>query len=305
MISIAIVLPTISVAYAALNRGSGIVFALAMAASVCLAYVVYYSVRWDAVGVHYRWLYSALFVLAWVGNFITKREQLITLSSDHSVYSMAIHIVLLCIFGYLSIVIASGYKWRGESISLTAPVESNGWVVHGGGTVAVNYHNGVKAQRYALDIIVLDENGRRGRTWLPAELNDFSSFGKSVLSPCDGKVLATENNQEDRAIGELRDDSPAGNFVLLHCHGNTVLLAHLKKGSVLVKTGDSVEPGRPLAKIGNSGRSSEPHLHIHAVKGKVMDMKMVIATGEPVALLINGEFSRRGDILHLNEKTSE
>ncbi|MDH5632140.1 MAG: M23 family metallopeptidase [Gammaproteobacteria bacterium] len=218
---------------------------------------------------------------------------------------MAIHIVLLCIFGYLSIVIASGYKWRGESISLTAPVESNGWVVHGGGTVAVNYHNGVKAQRYALDIIVLDENGRRGRTWLPAELNDFSSFGKSVLSPCDGKVLATENNQEDRAIGELRDDSPAGNFVLLHCHGNTVLLAHLKKGSVLVKTGDSVEPGRPLAKIGNSGRSSEPHLHIHAVKGKVMDMKMVIATGEPVALLINGEFSRRGDILHLNEKTSE
>ena len=43
-----------------------------------------------------------------------------------------------------------------------------------------------------------------------------------------------------------------------------ILRAHLRRGSLRVQAGDSVEPGIPLGEVGHSGNSSEPHLHIHA-----------------------------------------
>ena len=46
-----------------------------------------------------------------------------------------------------------------------------------------------------------------------------------------------------------------------------VFLAHMQRGSALVKKGDRVARGQPLGKVGNSGNTSEPHLHIHAVRG--------------------------------------
>ena len=45
--------------------------------------------------------------------------------------------------------------------------------------------------------------------------------------------------------------------------GTYLVIAHLKQGSVRVKTGESVEEGQVIGECGNSGNTSEPHIHIH------------------------------------------
>ena len=58
--------------------------------------------------------------------------------------------------------------------------------------------------------------------------------------------------------------TPAGNHVVLDLgHGEYALLAHMQRGSVRVRVGDRVRTGDVLGLTGNSGNSSEPHLHFH------------------------------------------
>src|SRR3546814_21165157 len=54
-----------------------------------------------------------------------------------------------------------------------------------------------------------------------------------------------------------------GNHVIVdHGDGTYVAYAHLRRGSLLVGVGDRVQAGQPLGEVGNSGNSSEPHLHV-------------------------------------------
>ncbi|PSF08122.1 M23 family metallopeptidase [Marinobacter halophilus] len=59
----------------------------------------------------------------------------------------------------------------------------------------------------------------------------------------------------------------AGNYVAINCGGVFAILAHLRQGSIAVATGDRITTGDLLGQMGNSGNSSEPHLHLHAQKG--------------------------------------
>ena len=81
---------------------------------------------------------------------------------------------------------------------------------------------------------------------------------------------------------------PVGNHVALACDGHDaiVYLAHMQEGSVLVQTGDEVQTGQPLGKVGNSGNTSEPHLHIHAE-----------LDGKGVPLTFDGRFLVRNQIV--------
>lgn len=68
----------------------------------------------------------------------------------------------------------------------------------------------------------------------------------------------------DNKPGVMDRDHPTGNHVILdHGNGEFSFLAHLKQGSVAVKVGDRVKPGDKLGLCGNSGNTSEPHLHYH------------------------------------------
>jgi murein DD-endopeptidase MepM/ murein hydrolase activator NlpD len=74
-------------------------------------------------------------------------------------------------------------------------------------------------------------------------------------------------------VNDLPDNTPgvttgvrnaAGNHVVLDLGGREyALLAHLQKGSVPVRVGDTVKRGDTLGLCGNSGNSTEPHLHFH------------------------------------------
>jgi len=106
---------------------------------------------------------------------------------------------------------------------------------------------------------------------------DTVTFGRPILAPADGRVVRVVNDEPDNE--GLRDfprrslledlSRPLwiiGNHVVLDLGDSQyLLLGHLKQGSILVKPGDDVRVGEPLAAAGNSGNSIEPHLHIQVM----------------------------------------
>ncbi|MEZ7171746.1 M23 family metallopeptidase [Sporosarcina sp. OR05] len=68
-------------------------------------------------------------------------------------------------------------------------------------------------------------------------------------------------------------------------------MAHMKEGSVAVAKGDTVTTGQLLGKVGNSGNTSEPHLHIHAE-----------LDGKGVPLTFDGRFLVRNQLVKTGGK---
>lgn len=86
----------------------------------------------------------------------------------------------------------------------------------------------------------------------------------------------------------------AGNHVLLDCGGTEVLLAHLQRGSVLVAPGEPVTTGQRRGMVGNSGNTTEPHLHVSAQRRQAGD---ALIGGVPVWVTVNGRHLVRNDRL--------
>ncbi|MFJ6194590.1 M23 family metallopeptidase [Micromonospora sp. NPDC092111] len=145
------------------------------------------------------------------------------------------------------------------------------------------------ATTYAMDFVAV--RGRRTATtrdWRtlvstePAER--FFAFGQPILAPAAGRVLSVHDGEVDhlarrsplallpyaltqaarvrRGAGAI-----AGNHVILELadRGGFVVLAHLRAGSIRVDVGESVPAGRELAACGNSGNSTQPHLHLQVM----------------------------------------
>ena len=176
-------------------------------------------------------------------------------------------------------------------------------VLHGGGGAALNYHHSVPAQAYAIDVVALNHRGRRARGVRPEALDAYEIFDRAVFAPCDGIVSGTSDGAPDAPIGRTDPLKPAGNHVLLFCAaggaGITLLLAHFRSGSVAVARGDRVRRGTLLGRVGNSGNSTEPHLHMHAVRGRETGPGAVLATARAVPLTFNGRFPTRNDVIHV------
>jgi murein DD-endopeptidase MepM/ murein hydrolase activator NlpD len=94
-------------------------------------------------------------------------------------------------------------------------------------------------------------------------LKSYPSWGETVYASADGKIAKVVNDLDDNPIGRSDDRNLAGNHVVIDLgNGRFVLMAHLQKGSALVAAGDAVRAGQPIAKCGNSGNTTGPHLHV-------------------------------------------
>jgi len=188
--------------------------------------------------------------------------------------------------------------YSGEALSLLPPLRGGTYLVRSGGAnFVVNQHAVDPAVEYAMDITKVNALGFSAAGFFPSELGKYAVFGADVVAPCAGEVIAAEGNVPNRKpLDPDGDDRAGGNHVVLYCQGHSVQLAHMDTGTVAVAVGDRVVAGQLLGKVGNSGNSMEPHLHIGAVEGR--HARFRDAASEPVKatpILIDGEFLIIGD----------
>ena len=137
---------------------------------------------------------------------------------------------------------------------------------------------------------------------------DLDRIGREVLAPVEGLVVAADDGQEDHAahrglasvayaLTQGRRAAAgwpalAGNHVLVQTRpGAVVALCHLQQGSVHVRVGDVVRVGQKVGRCGNSGNSTEPHLHVQALD--CVDVEQA----RPVRVTFRGSLPRAGEVV--------
>lgn len=144
------------------------------------------------------------------------------------------------------------------------PIKEEWFVFWGGVNEFVNYHYAYEAQRYAYDLVIMKNDSTFKNS--PNVNENYYAFNKEVTAPADGKVIKVVNHLEDNIPGEMYEMEPAGNVIIIeHTNHEYSMVAHLKKNSCLVQQGDTVKQGDVIALCGNSGNSSEAHIHFQVM----------------------------------------
>ncbi|NGN65334.1 M23 family metallopeptidase [Streptomyces sp. A7024] len=205
-----------------------------------------------------------------------------------------------------------------EPVTVAAPVRGR-WKAHNSPADKVPSHGTHHlGQTYAIDIVrVPEDTGSPAFGWWPVfrRNEDFPAYGSPILAPGAGTVVSAVDWRRDH---RARNSWPAlvyfmvveqiarsmgpksgilGNFVTVELDGGSAsgspvyaLYAHLKRGSVAVRPGDRVTAGQQLAECGNTGNSTEPHLHFQLMDAADPDAaKGVPFAWEGVGVPANGE----------------
>jgi len=160
--------------------------------------------------------------------------------------------------------------------------------------------------RFEFDLVAVDpqtgrslKKSRLDHLFGNIEANETYSWEEPVYAPANGVVVRSNHDSPDRLTLSLARDvwnmvlstpefnpndiSPfAGNYVIIRAQDVYIFLAHFKQNSLIVKEGDSVNKGEIIARVGNSGLSMQPHLHI-----QLMDQIEDFESAKAPAFLIN------------------
>lgn len=199
-----------------------------------------------------------------------------------------------------------------DSIDLDYPFVGS-WLVQNSPANRIPSHGTTLfATSYAIDFVPVGDTGRTAPITLSSLLRaeppeNFPGFGRPVLAPIEGIVVAVHDAEADHpayrglssisyALTQHRRAvrgwvALAGNHVLIENSGVVTALCHLQHGSVEVLPGQHLQVGDLLGRCGNSGNSTEPHVHVQAVDA------LDIENAHAVPLLFRGSLPRNGEII--------
>jgi murein DD-endopeptidase MepM/ murein hydrolase activator NlpD len=256
---------------------------------------------WLVVPWYLPLVFAALLLAAMLRSFPAMRARPVLPARWHLVVPVMTALAIAA--AAAAIVIAlRGARVPGAAVELEAPLRGGTYLVANGGSNAlVSAHVKTlgpeprfqrwRGQSYGVDLVRVNASGRRARGLLSRDPAAYFIFGDTVVAPCTGRVVSSSDGLADLPVPEMDREHMAGNHLILECDGHWVLLAHLRRGSVLRAPGDSVDTGEPLGQVGNTGNTGEPHLHIHAQLPGTRDMPM---GGDPVPITIAGRYLVRG-----------
>jgi hypothetical protein len=198
-----------------------------------------------------------------------------------------------------------GTPVRVNTLRMAAPLSGDKWMAANGPTDN-NHHTGGfmpyqgrvhVPQRFAIDFVRLQPDGNTHHGD-PKDNHNYRCYGAEALAVANARVVDArdgipENKPDpnERAL-KMTLDTVSGNHVTLDLGGGRFAhYGHLQPGSIRVKKGDSVRRGQVLGLVGNSGNSTEPHLHF-----QISDSPMTLAgDGLPYAL---ERFVHEGKTVH-------
>ena len=156
----------------------------------------------------------------------------------------------------------SSHDNRPSAVRLVLPMSGPVTVAWGAETSKVNTHSGAPDQRWGYDLVVTSG----GLTFRGSgqRLADYHAYGRPMVAPASGVVVTVRDGEPDTPIGRKGKGDDLGNHIGVQvAPAEFLFIAHLQPGSIVVKAGDRVVAGQLLGRVGNSGFSSEPHVHLH------------------------------------------
>ena len=165
------------------------------------------------------------------------------------------------------------------TLAIRVPTDEAMRVAWSGDAAAGNHHAITSDQRWAYDLVV--EPYFTGST----KLTDYGCYDVAVVAPIAGEIVQTASAEPDAEPGAISGNvtAPYGNHVVIApAGGGHLIIAHLKPDSVTVRSGDRVEEGDVIGVCGNSGNTSEPHVHVHYQRQHPKDVRMNFADGLPL-----------------------
>jgi len=209
---------------------------------------------------------------------------LIFLQTPISLLFQSLHQIIGNAFAYIAYKLKppskESYALKGSYI---LPFTGKWTVVNGGSSKELSHSWGIVSQRYAYDFVIVDDEGKT-RSGDARSVGSYYCYGKDIIAPADGVVVSLRKKYKDSFVDGKNAycDAPnlTGNFIVIkHNDDEYSFIAHIMKDSITVKVGDEVKQGDVIAKCGNTGNSSEPHIHFQLQSGK----SFFFSAGLPIA----------------------
>jgi hypothetical protein len=154
------------------------------------------------------------------------------------------------------------FKDKHTTLTYQFPFNDEWFVYWGGDNELFNYHYPIETQRYAYDFIKINKDSGMSYFEDGMRCKHYYAYNTPVYAPLNGVVVDIENNIKDNRIGQTNQRQPLGNYVMIkHSTNEFSLIGHLKQHSIKVNIGDEITDNVMIGLCGNSGNSSEPHIH--------------------------------------------
>ena len=163
---------------------------------------------------------------------------------------------------------------RQPAIVIRPPLKGDGWLT----TTACCKPNVHRDERIAIDGVRIETGETFAVDWAKVKndrlfdgdgkrVEQYYGFGEDVLAIADGTVVSIHDGMPDQTpfvfmVPKSKSDYGGNNLILEIAPNVFAWYAHLRQGSITVKVGDAVRAGAPIAKLGNTGPSEGPHLHL-------------------------------------------
>lgn len=245
-----------------------------------LLIIIYFTGYWEFFGLKFRILYFILIEFVLFLLTIHRITLPVNTSAGWAGLSIFMVVELYLIFELFKILTVISKKEQ-NSLEITFPLKEGRFLITDGGNSKtsrlMNYHYYSKvhkrkgtnfSMKFATDIVRIDPPLR---TFLPPENRDYPIFENPVYSPVSGTVFKVTNDIEDNMPYAGNYPYNTGNTILLKDGDLFLLIGHLKKGSIMVSEGESVEQGKMIAKAGNSGFTERPHIHMQLMRSESDD----------------------------------
>lgn len=175
-------------------------------------------------------------------------------------------------FELVSEIAIGTYAQRTE---LIFPFRGAGIVTQGG---AANGGHRNRSGQFAVDAMGMSPNYAVQVSERFAQNSDLAGFGRELIAPAAGVVVSARGDRPDQPVpGESNEDyhvpefrgagDPGNHVIIDHGGGEFTLVAHLMAGSLRVAPGQHLAQGDPIGRLGNSGDSFAPHVHVQLMDG--------------------------------------
>jgi hypothetical protein len=163
---------------------------------------------------------------------------------------------------------------RQPAIVIKQPLRGNGWLA----STACCKPNVHRDERIAIDGVRIETGETFAVDWAKIKndrlfdgdgktVEQYYGFGEDVFAIADGTVVSVHDGMRDQTpfifmAPKSKSDYGGNNLILEIAPNVFAWYAHLRQGSITVKVGDAVKAGALIAKLGNTGPSEGPHLHL-------------------------------------------